>query len=412
MHYKLSALKIPNFLRGIFYERDREGNHWYTIGHGDLDWDLGDPLDALLGNPVTFACADLYANIFSQVEFGIGDKTPEESKDDPIIKLLNKPNYFQSKQDFLKEHIFLKLSYGWVYQRPLASVGFMDEPTAIYNLNPKGVTYDKTFRTRLLFATKDINQFKKYQFRYNDTGETSEFSIEDVIPLFDIANGLTDDFLLKAPSRLKSVRKPMKNIDMAMKSENKSLSKAGRFIVSGSQQGQGITRPMDPEEKRQIEQNFGRYGNNRMNGDIIATNSHVNVHSLHIPVAQLGLPESQANNAMTIINAFRVPRELYTLDKSGATYENQKQALITFVQNVIQPEADDFANSHTNYFGKEDEPIKAYFDHLSVMQYIEEMKADRALKISTAIKNLAGTEIDPMEFLESVGINIESDGKR
>lgn len=408
----MSALNLFKYLKGVFYERDRDGNHWYTIGSDDTNWDLGDQMEALLNNPVTFACADLFASLFSQVRFGVGDKTPEESENDPIVRLLNKPNYFQSKQDFLREYIFLELAYGWVYQRPLAGVGFSKEPKAIYSLNPKGVTYDKTFRTRFLFSQQDINQFKKHQFKYTDTGESSTFSIEDVIPFFDVANGLTDDFLMMAPSRLKSVRKPMKNIDMALESEHKSLSKAGRFIVSGSQQGQGITRPMDPEEKRQIENNFGKYGNNRMKGDIIATNSQVNVHSLHIPVSQLGLPESQANNAMTIINAFRVPRELYVLDKSGATYENQKQALITFVQNVIQPKADDFCNSYTNHFGKEDEPIKAYFDHLSIMQYIEEMKADRALKISTAIRNLSGTEIDPMEFLETMGINIESDGKR
>jgi len=72
----------------------------------------------------------------------------------------------------------------------------------------------------------------------------------------------------------------------------------------------------------------------------------------------------------------------------GSTFENQKEALIGFVQNTVQGVADDLANSWTSHFGYEERPIKASFSHLPVMQHAEDKKADKLLKISTAYRNL------------------------
>jgi len=394
-------------LRNWTYERFSDGQVWYSVGNGDKSWELGDKLQTLLENPVTFTCTDLLADLFCQFKPLINGK---ENDNHPVVKLLNNPNDFQSKQDLLKEFIFFKQAEGWVYQYPVKLPGIKNVEK-IYNLNPGKVSYAKDFPTRLIFESATLKEVKQRQFKYEEAHQKKTFDIQDIIPFFDIANGLSDDFLLKSPSRLKTVQKQIRNINAAMDAKYKGITKTGRFIVSGSQKGTNISRPMDPNDKQAIETNFSKYGLTNIKGDIIATNSHVEVHDLSIALKNLGLDESMLSDAMFIINVFRVPLDLFILSLSGSTYENQKSAIVRYIQTSVQKHIDDYCNSLNSFFGLgQGEQLTGSLDHLSVMQYIEEMKANKALKVSTAIRNLTNTGIDVNQFLESQGISITNDG--
>lgn len=384
------------------YERLTNGQVWYTVGNGDKTWTLGNKVEALLDNPVTFTCTDILADLFCQFKPQING---EDNDNHWLVQLLNDPNPYQSKQDLLKEFIFFKQAEGWVFQLPRKLAGF--EYDGIYNLNPSKVSYHRDFPTRMLFG-KDAKEIKKKQFKYEEAHQKRLFDLKDIIPFFDIANGLSDDFLLKSPSRLKTVQREIRNINAAKDAKFKAIQKAGRFIVSGAQKGQHLTgMPMDPNDKKAIEGSFDRYGLNNVKGDIIATNSQVSVHDLSIALKNLGLDESVMNDAMFILNTWRTPLEMFVLSTSGSTFENQKTAVINYIQTYVQKHVDDYCNSLNSYFGlKGNETLTGTLDHLSVMQYIEEMKADKAFKLSAAIRNLSGTNIDPNQFLESQGINI------
>lgn len=399
-------MNIIGTLKNWFYERNHDGSIWYTIGHDDSTWSLGNKVQTLLNNPVTFSCTNLLADLFCQFKPLVDG---EEDPNNPIVKLLSNPNPLQSKQDFLKEYIFFKQGEGWVFQYPVKAVGFKDY-SYIYNLNPSKISYDKGFPTRLMFG-RDAKELKKKQFRYEEEHLKRDFNINDVIPFFDIANGLSEDFLLKSPSRLKAVERNIRNINAALDAKHKAINKAGRFIVSGAQKGQAISRPFDPDEKSDIEKRFGGYGLASKNGDIIATNTMVDVHDLSVALKNLGLDESLMNDALWILNVFGMPLEMFAVSVSGATYENQKTAQVNYIQNTVQKHIDDYCNSLNSFFGLEGKnEISGTMNHLNVMQYIEEMKADKALKVSTAIRNLTGTNIDPEEFLENMGINLNADG--
>jgi hypothetical protein len=398
-------MSVLTNLSNWFYERLSDGQVWYTVGSGDATWTLGNKIETLLDNPVTFTCSDILADLFCQFKPLINGK---EQENHPIVKMLNNPNPFQSKQDLLKEYIFFKQAEGWVFQYPVKLVGIGYE--TIYNLNPSKVSYSKDFATRGIFGA-EAKEIKSKQFKYEEAHQTKQFDIKDIIPFFDVANGLSDDFLLKSPSRLKTVQRNIRNINAAMDAKHKAIQKVGRFIVSGSQKGANISRPMDPDDKRSIERNFGGYGLAAKKGDIIATNSQVDVHDLSIALSKLGLDDSLMADAMMIVNVFRVPSELFILSLTGTTYENQKTAIVRYIQTVVQKHVDDYCNSLNSFFGLTgNNVLTGTLDHLSVMQYIEEMKADKALKVSAAIRNLSGTNIDPNQFLESQGINIQSNG--
>tara|TARA_R110002012_G_scaffold255141_1_gene434829 strand:+ start:16424 stop:17551 length:1128 start_codon:yes stop_codon:yes gene_type:complete len=373
-----------------------------ALGSGDPDWELGNKLNALLGNPVAFRCVDLISQLFSQVNFQIEG---QDADNDPLIKRLNNPNLFQSKQDFLREYIFFKYAYGWVFQKPIKPVG-VKEISAIYNLNPDKVTYHKEFATRLVFEKNQTAELLKNKFKYEEATQQTEFSLEEIIPFFDIANGLSDDFLLKAPSRLHPIQKNIKNIDIALTAENNAIRKAGRFIFSAGRKGDMVGRAMDPKDKTNIESNFSKYGNANINSDVIITNAFLDQHSMHIPMNQLGIPESVKHNAKMIMATFGVPREMFNLDDSGGKYDSVEQAPIQLIQNVVQNQIDDYCNSLTSYFGLA-KPLTGTLQHLSVMQYIEDKKAEKFAKMSLAIRNLKDSGVDYIKLAEQLGITLD-----
>ena len=393
-------LSWSNPFRSYRYERYSDGTHWYTIGSDDVSWDLGDKLECLLNNPVAFRCVDLIADKLSQMQI-IVDDDPE--KDHPLKTLLDNPNPFQSKKDFIKEYFFFKVAYGFVYQKPQKPSGF--DFNTIYNLNPGKVEYNDRFATRFMFE-RDYNRISKdKQFKYKEDEQEFTFNINEVVAFYDIANGLSKDFLLKSPSRLSSIRKQIKNIDIVAEAKGRSMKRAGRWIVSGENSGNMLTTGLSPDQKRDAEKSLSMYGlGNRKEDITVTTAKNIKADSLHVPANQLGFNESVEADAQIIREAFGVPRELYSLDKSGATYENQKESAIRFIQTAVQVEANDFINTHKSFFGYQDDNIKASLAHLPEMQHIESLKADKMLKISAALRNIAGTGVSEDELFEMAGI--------
>lgn len=392
----------------VHFERNRDGSAFYSLLKNDPEWGLGDYLQCVMSNPVLFRCIDVIADIVSQAEF----KVEDDNENDPLLRLLNNPNEYQSKQDFLKEFIFYKLAYGYVYQMPLGAVGMtnnVERVDSLYNLNTCKIEIHKEFATRLQMRA-DTRATKQKQFKYCEDHIKTMFAYSEVIPFFDTPNGLGHDFMYSAPSRLTSIHKPIKNIDKALHAENVAIGQAGTWIVSGSSKGadSGMLRGLKGKEKENIERRLSfdtGLGNKR--GNIVATETPVSAQSLHTAMNQLGVSESVMNNANLIMNTFGIPKEVYSLDKSGSTYENQKQAYINLIQNIIQPEVDDLCNSYQSFFNY-DKKITATFDHLAVMQHIEELKADKALKISQVYRNVS----DPMiaeSILGIAGINLNED---
>lgn len=262
-----------------------------------------------------------------------------------------------------------------------------------------------------MFEKNIVDDIKGNQFKYNEPNNYHEFNISDVIPFFDIANGLSHDFLLKAPSRLHSVQKSIKNIDTALCAENTALTQSGTKIVSGGTDGAGISRPMDADDKKSIQNSFKGFGNANAKGNIIATNARdITVTDVHTKLRDLAIPESVQHNALLIMNVFGIPQEMLPLVVgSGSKYDNFEQAQVSLIQNVVQNPANDFIGSWKSHF-EITEDAEVSYEHLPCMQVIEEQKAKKAFMVSQAIRNLTGTEINPQDYLAAMGINMEQDG--
>lgn len=393
------------FGRNLDFERDVQGNVWYALNPSHSNWTLGDYKRCVLTNPILFACYELIAKNFSQVKFQIDG---EDAEDNYIIKLLNNPNPLQSKQDFLSEYILNKKAYGFNYIRPLKGSG-AQVSSALYNLDPACIDYQNNFPTRFAFSRSEKKVLSNKQFKYKETNQEEKILFDDVMMFFDTANGIKDNNLFAAPSRLDAVERNIRNIETALISESNALSKAGLYILSGSRQGNMVAKPLDPKEKKDIERKIASYGNGKSKGNVIATNSKMDVQSLHIPMSQLGIPDAIAHNALQIMNAFGIHKDLLPLvADNGAKYENMADAKVSFIQNTVQDEVNDFCNTITSDL-ELDKPLTGTLDHLPDMQTIENRKADKALKISQVYRNVQDPTL-ANAIMEIAGIAIENEG--
>ena len=384
---------LSSILGKIGYTRLSDGSNYYSVNNGSTSFLGGtDKLTIAKNNPVISACIEIRAKILSQAQFYTEDANGDANYDHEFLELINNPNPHQSKQDFLKQFEWFKSSYGWVYQKPFKAVGFT--PKSIYNLKASCITFPDKMKNPMVWTDKEVREYYKQKITYELNDDKKHIELKEIIPFYDLTNALEDSkaSFITSPSRIDSIIKQVSNIGLIGDAENVMIQTNGREMFFGGQAkggNLGISLGLEDDDKQNIESNLiSNYGFGAGKRRSIALKQEVGHKSLHIPLKELGLHESLISNGNLVREAYEVPNELYDTYMKGSTFENQKEALIGFVQNTVQGVADDLANSWTTHFGLEGTPIKASFSHLPVMQHTEDKKADKLLKIATAYRNL------------------------
>lgn len=214
-----------------FYERLKNSTHRYIYSDDNPTWDsLSDKLKCGYENPAFTSNLQLISFYVSQVEFKLKNKKTVEIKTEhPIIDIFNNPNIYQSKQDFLAQLIWLKKCLGYTYIYLILPVGFKeaDDIQALFNLNTWLVTFPNNFQTRFVFNDDEISNLSETLFKYDIEGQNLNISIKDIIPFYDLPNGLISSNMFISPSILDELKKTL-NIsrafdakDIAVKSNRK-----------------------------------------------------------------------------------------------------------------------------------------------------------------------------------------------
>lgn len=376
------------------FERDRSGEtFYYKIGEGNASWNnIDDKIQTAYNHPILMPGIQLIANYFSRAKFTDGGKDTS-----PMLKVLAQPNIFQTQDDFLKQFIWFKYAAGFVYQMPVSVLGDnrADRLKYLYNLNPTLIEFDDRFKTSLPMTTSAVEEELDKQFMYDQYNQALMPKMRDVLPYYDLPNGLKmwgdDQNMWIAPSRLDSLRKPLSNIDKAFTAKNIVIQSNGKELFINKTQGNMAKVMMKKSESDDIVSKLQKdYSPGSGKGRSIVTNSDLLWQSLHIKLKELGLDESVVADAKTVINALQIPPELYSVDGNSATFENQGKAVIHFVQSKIQVEADDFCKTLNNRYGTD---LKATYDHLPIFREAEKQKALGMKSIAASCKQMVDSGI-------------------
>ena len=402
-----------NGLMGSFgYVRNSNGSNWYSVTKNNTTYLNGkDKLDLAINHSTLSSVISIRADYLSKAKFYIEDDNGEKDFNHESLQWLKNPNPHQSGEDFLIQYEWFLCAYGWLYQRPYLS-SIKDGVNQIYNLNPSQIQFPNKMGDSLILTKSDKKKYYDKEFSYKDIENDKSIRFSDVIPYFDVTSGIsnTETSAVTSPSRIDSIIKEASNVSLASDAENIVIETNGREMIFSDQTGAALggSLPLDDGDRKTIKDTLNKPLSR--GSRTLTPSKKLGWVNMSVKLGDLGLNQSRETNSNIISQRFQVPNEIYKAFTTGATFENQKEAQVGFVQNTMQPRADNLAASWTSSFGDVNRPFKASYDHLPSMQILEAKRAEKALKITTSMRNLvqAGlTEADAREFMSNMGIQFE-----
>ena len=109
------------------------------------------------------------------------------------------------------------------------------------------------------------------------------------------------------------------------------------------------------------------------------TNANIKAQHLVSDMKRLFLDEQFSNDALTCLNAFDMNKDVLNYFANGSsTYENKEKAMLDYVQNSIQTDANNTMNSFASSLGLIDNnaSLQATYNHLPVMQLVMKAKIE------------------------------------
>lgn len=354
--------------RIINVERDRNGNYSYSwleqVGFANSE----KYLEISLSNPVLLAIIALRSKIYSQMKITHLNSAGKPIENSPIIQLFKQPNYFQSQEDFLFQQMWFLSATG---TNLTYKINALSKTKSIYNLIPSEINLNDSQKVKSFISTKaELKSYGDRKIIYTLDGQTFNISIKDLIPTYDLANGLTINSLISSPSRLKGILKTIENIEENLLSKNVNLKMSQKYLMAS--QGDGNEAQIQEGDRKDILSKIS-------NKSLLITNANIKAQHLVSDMKRLYLDEQFSNDALTCLLAFDMSKDILNYFSNGAsTYENKEKAMLDYIQNSVQSDANNTMNSFASSFGLIDkgESLKASYDHLPVMQLVMKTKIE------------------------------------
>lgn len=318
--------------------------------------------------------------------------------DDPLVKLIKRPNDKQNFQEFGKEFIIFLLSCGWVYQLPYhASYGFerdlskagipgSDGGIQLFNLNPDKIEFNNINN---IDSIKDTDIIFKYCA--GASNYTYSYSNE-IIPYYDILRDKDNPFI--GISRLESLEKDIKNYLLAQKAKGNQIKLSGHTIVSPGESNKdqfnvGLDKPVlyskvgegqqgiTEKDLMEKELSEGGLGNGK---PITILSKSMKAFNLMEGLSKFDFDKSKKEDGKTILNAYSIPKEMQGIDRDATTYENMNDSKLDMIQSIIEPISVNFSLSIQQAYNH---PNRIIFDYTHLPAYskirkeIQETKSKR-----------------------------------
>ena len=357
----------------------------------------GHYLHLSLKNIALFTALDIRSSIFSRGKLVLKDKEGNIIEKDPILDLFKNPNFVQSQQDYFYSHLWFK-SLGNNIARVIpkslnANVKDINRVAGIENLIPSCIEYNKINTVdSFLISPSQQRELGKRNIIYKLHDKEHKLKVEELAFFYDITNNMYEDCYLTSPSRIKALLPDLLNVEEAQSAMNVNLKHSKKWLISNKYSDANGAMAMRPEEKEEVENRFHEK-------DIIASNANISTESMMVDFRKLMYDDILASAATRINSAYGISRDVLNWWMNGqTTYDNKKYAVVDWIQNSIQFEADDWGSTWIDFFGydKEGKTLTLDYSHLPIMNLLE-VKRMEAIKMKSEIVDTlvkAGVPID------------------
>lgn len=280
-----------------------------------------------------------------------------------IKKLLNKPNPFQTWEQFDAQQDVICKTFGYC---PVWAIGpFSDDKsytTALVNMSPQIATPNRKQDFNIF---KDKSQIENWTLSI----QSKQYTIDnkDVFIIMDSFVGKTDDLGLPM-SKMVGLDFFVSNICAAMEANNVILKKKGPLGIFSYDPAKDLsgTIPYDPKAKDNLQEDLKRYGLTVGQIQYVISKMPVKWNAMSFNLRDLMTKEIIRDAIDGICDRFNYPAEL--MSGKNATYENRTSSERFVYQNNVIPFNLRKLRVYTEFFGLEEVAIIKNFNHLPVLQ--------------------------------------------
>lgn len=346
------------------YERNKNGNHYYFIDQeGKWSSDASN-IKIAQEHPILTPALLFVSQLYSSARFEVKRKTTQEKvKAHWIVDLLNNPNSYQTRADFLEAMIFNQVAEGKavVWKRMLP--GF-SKPQELHLLEQDKIKWPLVIKKDPFYDFEESEEEIIYSL---PDGAERSIPLKDIVIFYDLPNGLQAN-RVEVKSRLDGLKQTLVNTHDSLVAKNIILKTNGKELVTGEK---GATQ-MNPEEKADAENFFSKnYGLARNRLRALITRGKLNWKSLHIALRDLGLDESVKVDGNLIYTALHIPKDILSLEAKKTTYNNFKESMVSYIQNDIQSKMDSTCLKLIKCLDESGlYELSGSYEHLPVMQFV------------------------------------------
>jgi len=399
MHIRFPRINFP------FFERNKKGDTFYDLREFK-GWSLlnGTKTEIAQNHPILTPGMLFISKIFSQADFYLENKrTKERDYNHWLVKLLNKPNFYQTKSDFLETTLFQQIAEGVAVGWMRGTTG-IEEKKVLYTLDVNKIQYPDNFAT-IYSRFNSENKIKNLKIKYDEGGQDeNEIPIGELIFWYDMPNALDTENPFKVKSRLDGLMQTLVNTFDSLVAKNIILKSNGKEMITGNGNGEGF--PLLPDDKERAEKVISNeYGLSYSRKRGLVTSANVRWQSLHIALRDLGLDESIKVDSNIVFTALHISKDILSLEAKKTTYNNFKESMTSFIQNEIQPTLNSFLAPFNVYIEDKEWELSGNYNAMPVMQYILLEKYDGIKKKGEALSALRSAGLPDEIALEELGYN-------
>lgn len=393
---------LLNFWRPKEVIRYANGDIFTTLFNGRAKHTTltqADKLKFMLTNPALARVILLNCDVFSLAEIKRIDQKPN----DPLINLLNNPNYFQSRRQFLWMYRFW-IMFGNAYLKPY-STKIESDYQVLYWLNPTMIDWKNQRKNldKLVLSKSSYNQMlnTKIAYKYSD-GTKQLFELKELKAFHDTANGIDNWF--EGASRIDALYKILYNSDSSLDAKNINLEFARKFLVSGNYD---VTKNINDLNTMQDVEKEGIRQKLRSNEPVHPIKAEVNIKRFVEDISKLKLDDAFKEDLAKVGSIYNIPEDVLEALKKGATYENKEKSIGQHINYSEMPKAMDLLEGLCSLFGLNSEDYEITFNNNSFMQVFEKDRAIVQMTKARTLESLVKNGADANEAAEYLGIDLK-----
>lgn len=369
------------------------------IGTDKLSWNANDEtyLKNFLEIPEVNSIINTKARARTHLKYDIISKETGKpiKNNEPIIRALRNPNYFQSQKEFIMQSVIYQEVFGNEFLYFLTPYAQSTNIIGLFTLNPLFMDI-KEDNVNPFWLEKEYNTSIKYTATWG--GRIYTINPDDIIHINNCKANTKQGDVFCGESTMRSLLAPIANIRAAYEARNELIVNRGAIgILSNDGTDIAGALPLDDKEKSKLQSEYqNRYGLTKDKFKLIITSLKLRWQQMSIDVDKMKLFDEVKADMEQLCDGYGVPFELFANQK-GTTFENQKNAEKRFYTNTIIPEANEWVGAINRRFKDKPWEVIVKYDHLDV--FSDDLK-NRAQALTLMINALSRAFQDQVITME------------